>query len=117
MRFLRNLTYEAPGSLERNYLPPSETSTWNEILCRYFRSTKAELRRSERVPLDFSDYLELVAHTEATSIWLDFINGRSARAKSKRGVCLVNNLSPLVGDDSVANVFRGERELNHECLY
>jgi hypothetical protein len=68
------------------------------------------------VPLDLSNNIELVARTGPTSIRLGFVNCRSASAKSER-VCLVHDLSLLVGDDSVANVFRGESELNHGCRY
>ena len=66
------------------------------------------------MPLDFAYSLELIAHIRQIGVWLDFVNGRGAGAKSKRGVCLVNDLSLLVGDDSVANIFRGEREHSHE---
>lgn len=65
------------------------------------------------MPFDLSNYTKLVAHIRAISIWLDFVNGGSAGAKSKRGVRLVNNLSLLVGDDSAANVFRREIEDSH----
>jgi hypothetical protein len=68
------------------------------------------------VPFDLPDDIELVARTKPISIWLDFVNRRSAGAKSKRGVGLIDNLSLRVGDDSVANVFRGESEYNHGCL-
>ena len=68
------------------------------------------------MPLNFAYNLELIAHARLISIWLVFINGRGAGAKSKGGVCLVNNMSLLVGDDSVANIFRGEREHSHGWL-
>jgi hypothetical protein len=68
------------------------------------------------VPFYLSNDIELVAHIRQICIWLDFVNRRSARAKSKRGVCLVNDLSLLIGNDSVANAFSGEGERNHGSL-
>lgn len=69
------------------------------------------------MPFDLSNDIELVVHcAKQTRIWLDFVNGRSVGAKSERSVGLVYNPSLLVGDDGVADVFRGKSESSsHGC--
>jgi hypothetical protein len=68
------------------------------------------------VPFYLSNDIRLVAHIRQICIWLDFVNRRSAGAKFKWSVCLVNDPSSLIGNDSVVNAFSGEGERNHGSL-